>query len=103
MSQRSVLASVGLMMVLGACNTYGPTNMFTTPGWYLERPRLMMVAGPEIFAGPMSYDECEVKRTTFPATTASNLLCINEKTKPGPYGPFTPSSRLPPSPTTPKS
>ncbi|HEY4171231.1 MAG TPA: hypothetical protein VGM96_30845 [Reyranella sp.] len=95
MSQRSVLAGLGLMMVLSACNRYGPTAMFTTPGWYLERPRLMMVAGPEIFAGPMTYDECEAKRTMLPATTASDLLCIMEKFKPGPYGPFTPSSRLP--------
>ncbi|HLG47973.1 MAG TPA: hypothetical protein VKY24_17150 [Reyranella sp.] len=100
MTQRSVAAGLGLMLVLAGCNRYGPSVMFTTPGWYLERPRLMMVAGPEIFAGPMTYDECEAKRATFPATTASDLLCINEKTKPGPYGPFTPSSRLP---ATPKS
>ena len=102
MSQRSVVLGLGLMVALGACNRYGPSVAFTTPGWYLERPRLMLAAGPEIFAGPMSYDECEAKRTSLPGTTASDLLCINEKTRPGPYGPFTPSSRLS-TPTTPKS
>ena len=64
MSQRSVVAGLGLMMVLGACGTYGPTNMYTTPGWYLEKPRFMMAAGPEIFAGPMTYDDCEAKRAS---------------------------------------
>ena len=94
MSKRSVVAGLGLMVVLGACNKYGPSQAFTTPGWYVERPRLMMAAGPEIFAGPMTYDECEAKRTSFPPSTAANLLCIMEKTRPGPYGPFTPSSRI---------
>jgi hypothetical protein len=103
MSQRSVLAGLGLVLALGACGTYGPTNMYSTPGWYLEKPRMLLAAGPEIFAGPMSYDDCEAKRTSLPGTTPSDLLCINEKTKPGPYGPFTPSSRLPPSPPTPRS
>ncbi|HEY2875350.1 MAG TPA: hypothetical protein VGJ56_25715 [Reyranella sp.] len=95
MSQWSVVAGLGLMLALGACGTYGPTNMYSTPGWYLEKPRLMMVAGPEIFAGPMSYDDCEAKRTSFPASTSSNLLCIMEKTKPGPYGPYTASPPIP--------
>ena len=63
MSKRSVLTGLGLMAVLGACGTYGPTNMYSTPGWYLEKPRLMLAAGPEIFAGPMSYDACEAKRS----------------------------------------
>jgi len=97
MSKRSVLAGLGLMVVLGACNRYGPSQAYTAPGWYLEKPRLMMVAGPEIFAGPMTYDDCEAKRTSFPASTSSDLLCIMEKTKPGPYGPYTAS------PPTPKS
>ena len=95
MSKRSVVAGLGLMVVLGACNKYGPSQAFTTPGWYLERPRLMMAAGPEIFAGPMSYDDCEVKRTSFAPRTASDLLCIMEKTKPGPFGPYT-ASPVPP-------
>jgi hypothetical protein len=91
MSQRTVLtgfglASLGLATMLGACGTYGPTNMYTTPGWYLERPRLLLAAGPEIFAGPMSYDDCEARRTSFPPPTPDSLLCIMEKAKPGPYG-----------------
>ena len=96
MSQRTVLAGLGLMAMLGACGTYGPTSMYSTPGWYLEKPRLMLAAGPEIFAGPMTYDECETKRTSLPASTSSNLLCIMEKTKPGPYGPYTGSPPAPP-------
>src|SRR5262249_34056194 len=54
MSQRSVVLGLGLVLALGACGTYGPTNMYSTPGWYLEKPRLMLAAGPEIFAGPMT-------------------------------------------------
>jgi hypothetical protein len=100
MSKRSVLAGLGLMMVLGACGgSHGPDAAYSAPGWYLEKPRFVLATGPEIFAGPMSYDDCEAKRTSFPPSTAVNLLCIMEKTKPGNFGPYTAS----PPPSSPKS
>ena len=92
MSKRSVLAGLGLMVVLGACSgSRSPDVAYTAPGWYLEKPRFVLATGPEIFAGPMSYEDCEAKRTSFPASTAVNLLCIMEKTKPGSFGPYSPS------------
>jgi len=83
-----VLAGL-LLATLGACSSSsrGPNVAYTGPGWYLERPRLLLVSGPEIFAGPMSYEACEAKRVEF--ETSSRMLCINEKMKPGPFGPYT--------------
>ena len=77
---------------LGACSgSRGPDVAYTGPGWYLERPRFLLVTGPEIFAGPMTYEACEAKRVEF--ETSPRLLCINEKMKPGPLVPTRP--RLP--------
>jgi hypothetical protein len=45
-----------------------------------------VVKGPEIFGGPFTYEQCEAERLKW--DTAWRLLCINEKTQPGPYGPF---------------
>src|SRR5579872_3657406 len=76
MSKRSVLAGLGLTVVLGACSgSHSPDVAYSAPGWYLEKPRFVLATGPEIFAGPMSYDDCEAKRTSFPPPTAVNLLC----------------------------
>jgi hypothetical protein len=98
MSKRSVLAGLGLMAVLGACSgSRSPDVAYTAPGWYLEKPRFVLALGPEIFAGPMNYDDCEAKRTSFPPSTAVNLLCIMEKTKPGKFGPYSPSPAASPS------
>jgi hypothetical protein len=91
MSKRKVLAGLGLMVALGACGSRSPDVAYTAPGWYLEKPHLILATGPEIFAGPMSYDDCEAKRTSFPPPTSSNLLCIMEKTKPGRFGPYSSS------------
>ena len=88
MVKRLILAGLVLATTLGACGgSRGPNVAYTGPGWYLERPRILLVSGPEIFAGPMSYDACEVKRVEF--ETSSRMLCINEKFKPGPFGPYT--------------
>jgi len=95
MSKRSVLAGLGLMLALGACASRGPLVAYTSPGWYLERPRMLLVSGPEIFAGPFTYEVCEAERMKFDDATARRLICINEKFRPGPYGPFTGSSDLP--------
>ncbi len=92
MSERSVhratavLSAVALAATLGACT--GPTE-WTTPGWYLELPRPLFIAGPQIFAGPFSYDQCEEERLK--ATTPDRMLCIREMVKPGPVGPYSPT------------
>jgi hypothetical protein len=88
MSKRSVLAGLGLMAVLGACSKTSPDVAYSSPGWYLERPRLIVTMGPEIFAGPFSYEDCEAKRTSLPPDAAVNLICIMEKTKPSKSGPY---------------
>jgi hypothetical protein len=83
-----IFAGLVLATTLGACSgSRGPNVAYTSPGWYLERPRLLLVSGPEIFAGPMSYEACEAKRVEF--ETSPRMLCINEKMKPGPFGPYT--------------
>jgi hypothetical protein len=89
MAKRSILVGLALAAILGACSDRTPSVAYTTPGWYLERPRLLLVTGPEIFAGPFTYDQCEAERMKFESTTAQRLLCILEKTRPGPYGPYT--------------
>jgi hypothetical protein len=88
MSKRSVLAGLGLMAALGACATTSQQVAYTSPGWYLERPRLIVTRGPEIFGGPFSYEDCEARRTALPPSTAVNMICINEKTKPSWSGPY---------------
>jgi hypothetical protein len=80
------LAGLAFLSALGACNR--PQVAYTTPGWYLEKPHQLVVAGPQIFAGPMSYDQCEIERKKLPASTAENMLCIRELAPPGPNGPY---------------
>ncbi len=83
-----IFAGLVLATTLGACSgSKGPSVAFNGPGWYLERPRFLLVTGPEMFAGPMSYEACETKRVEF--ETSFRMLCINELRKPGPFGPFT--------------
>jgi hypothetical protein len=94
MSKRSILTGLALVLALAGCASRGPLVAYTGPGWYLERPRLLLVTGPEIFAGPFSYEGCETERLKW--ETANRLLCINEKMRPGPYGPYTSS---PPGPS----
>jgi hypothetical protein len=87
MSKR-VLAVLSLAILLGACNSTNPSQAYTSPGWYLERPRPIVIRGPEIFAGPFSYDQCEAERLKFDPPTAQRLICIRELTKPSINGPF---------------
>jgi len=82
-----ILAGLVVLTTLGGCGSRTPSVAYTGPGWYLERPRPVLAIGPEIFAGPMTYEQCEAKRVEF--DTSPRLLCINEKMKPGPFGPYT--------------
>jgi hypothetical protein len=91
MSKR-VLAILSLAISLGACNSArNPDVAYTSPGWYLERPRIILVRGPEIFAGPFTYDQCEAERLKFDTPTAERLLCMHELTNPGTFGPWSAS------------
>ena len=85
-----LLLAVSPSLLLGACESRStsPTLAYTSPGWYLERPRLALAMGPQIFAGPFTYDQCEVERLKFDPATAQRLLCIHEYTNPGKYGPY---------------
>jgi hypothetical protein len=87
MSKWPILAGLVLATTLGACASSSPLVAYKGPGWYLERPRLLLVSGPEIFAGPMTYEACEAKRVEF--ETSTRMLCINELRRPGGYGPYT--------------
>lgn len=87
MSKR-VLAVLSVAVLLAACESRTALLAYTTPGWYLERPRPVLAMGPEIFAGPLTYDQCEAERLKFDPAAAERLICIHEYTKPGPYGPY---------------
>ena len=85
-----LLLAVSPSLLLGACESRStsPTLAYTSPGWYLERPRLALAMGPQIFAGPFTYYQCEVERLKFDPPTAERLLCIHEYTKPSRFGPY---------------
>lgn len=53
---------------------------YTSPGWYLELPRPLVLTYPGYVAGPFSYEECEVERLK--ASAPDRLLCTNRKVKP---------------------
>jgi hypothetical protein len=92
MSKR-VLAVLSLALSFGlslaACQEKtSPSVAYTSPGWYLERPRAVLARGPEIFAGPFNYDQCEIERLKFDPPTAQRLICNRVLTKPGTFGPY---------------
>jgi hypothetical protein len=81
--------AISLGLSVGACEEKTSPNVaYTSPGWYLERPRIVLARGPEIFAGPFTYDQCEGERVKFDPPTAQRLICIRELTKPGRFGPY---------------
>ena len=58
----ALAAALSLAATLAACAGKGASEAYTGPGWYLEKPYLLVVAGPRVFAGPFSYDKCEEER-----------------------------------------
>jgi hypothetical protein len=92
MSKRSIawlaeiLAGLAVFSTLGACG--GSKVAYSGPGWYLEKPRQLVATGPQLFAGPFSYDQCEAERLKLTQPTASNMLCINELVPPPKWGPY---------------
>jgi len=93
-----VPAAIALGGALGACNSSpNLSQKYTSPGWYLEQPRPLLVAEPIYIAGPMSYDDCESQRLS---TKKPELyLCNREIIKPSevynPWKAFTPVSSQP--------
>ena len=45
-----------------------------------------MVAGPRVFAGPMSYDKCEEERAKIGGDAATQMLCVQHVGKPIKHG-----------------
>jgi hypothetical protein len=81
-------AIVALAGALAACST-GVNQAWTAPGWYLEKPRQLLLVEPAYVAGPFSYDDCEVERLK--TKTPELYLCNREIVSPSSwYNPWTP-------------
>jgi hypothetical protein len=94
-----VAASLLLAIAQGACSQQqqqgarpqalpGEYRAWSGPGWYLERPYLIVAGGPQYLGGPYTYDKCEEERMKFPAESRSDLLCNRENKRPDRYGFF---------------
>ena len=88
-------AALSLAAGLAACAggskpAWGPgvAKAWTGPGWYLEKPYLLVLGGPKYFGGPYSYDKCEEERIKLPAETATDMLCMRENRRPEVYGAY---------------
>jgi hypothetical protein len=92
----AVCVVLSLAACLGACAeggtkpAWGPgvAAAWTGPGWYLEKPYLLVLGGPKYYGGPFSYDDCEEQRIRLPAETATQMLCIRENRRPEVYGAY---------------
>jgi hypothetical protein len=90
------VAALSLAAGFGGCAeggtkpAWGPgvAAAWTAPGWYLEKPYLLVLGGPKYFGGPFSYDECEEQRIRLPKETATDMLCIRENRRPEVYGAY---------------
>ena len=94
MSKRSTPGRVPALAVAGAfaaaaaaCSPV-PNPAYTGPGWYLEKPTPLLAAGPQIFAGPFSYEQCEAERLKLPQSTSERMICFRQLVPPGPMGPY---------------
>lgn len=78
---RSIFAAAGLAlaMTVSGCAT-SVDQAWTAPGWYLELPRGLVLAGPAYLAGPYSYEECETDRLKAPRP--ERLTCSRRLAKP---------------------
>ncbi len=78
----AVAAVLSVAGALAACSGPGASEAYTGPGWYLERPYLVVMGGPKVFGGPFSYDKCEEERTRLGPEVATEMLCVNHPGKP---------------------
>jgi hypothetical protein len=79
-------AALSLAAAVAACSGPGAAEAYTGPGWYLEKPYLIVLGGPKVFGGPFSYDKCEEERAKVGGDAATDLLCVNHPGKPTKYG-----------------
>lgn len=83
------VVSLSLAAGLGACSPVsGMYRAWNGPGWYLERPYMIVSAGPQYLGGPYTYDKCEEERIRIPADTRQDLVCVLENKRPDRSGFF---------------
>lgn len=79
----------GLSLAATACSpTPGTYHAWDGAGWYLQKPYLIVAAGPQYFGGPYTYQKCEEERIKLPEETATQMVCMRENRKPERYGFF---------------
>src|SRR5258708_15944552 len=86
------VAALSLAACLGACTesgtkpAWGPgvAAAWTAPGWYLEKPYLLVLGGPKYFGGPYSYDECDQQPIRLPHATPTHMLSLLTTPNPQP-------------------
>jgi len=66
----------------------GTYRAWSGPGWYLQKPYLIVAGGPQYLGGPYTYEQCEEERIKLPPETRSQLLCVRENRRPDRYGFF---------------
>jgi hypothetical protein len=82
-------ATLSLAVGFAACSPVpGEYRAWNGPGWYLERPYLIVAGGPQYLGGPYTYDQCEDERQKRPADVRGDLLCNRENRRPDRYGFF---------------
>jgi hypothetical protein len=83
------LAALSLAVALAACSPGpGANQSWSGPGWYLEKPYLVVLGGPKVFGGPYTYDQCEEERIKLPVETRSSMQCMRENRRPERYGSY---------------
>ncbi|MDP2333304.1 MAG: hypothetical protein Q8M19_21680 [Reyranella sp.] len=82
----AVAVALSLATAAAACAGPGASQAYTGPGWYLEKPYMLVLGGPKVFAGPMSYDKCEEQRAKIGGDLSTDMLCVNHPGKPTKYG-----------------
>lgn len=78
--------ALSLATSLGGCSGPGAAEAYTGPGWYLEKPYMLVLGGPKVFGGPFTYDKCEEERLKLGPETSPDMLCVNHPGKPKKYG-----------------
>lgn len=78
--------ALSLVTSLGGCSGPGAAEAYTGPGWYLEKPYMLVLGGPKVFGGPYTYDKCEEERLKLGPETSPDMLCVNHPGKPKKYG-----------------
>jgi len=81
----ALAATLAVAAALAGCGP-GAAEAYTGPGWYLEKPYLIVLGGPKVVSGPFSYDKCEEERAKIGGDAATQMLCVQHMGKPTKYG-----------------